>query len=403
MTSVDPEQLHEAAKELRGLIGNASSVAETAAAHDMSWDIWGLPGIFFAKSYGDSSDEFKQYLAQGADGLNNQASKLDGAANGWEEADLEISRAFDDLLSDGFETQGRWDRFGQTTGDSGAGSFFNTPSAGIISNAMNVVSSVDSVRSANSPTEAASDIASALAGVHAFASGAATFIMDPIKYLVGAGLDFLITLIQPLNDILGAVTGNPGKMQDEIDKWDRVRTGLEPISNGVIDSWDQHLTDWEGADGEAAFDSTCKFSEAIIGLGSITYDLQGILQAAQAMADAIRGVIYDIIGGWVSKNIAKWIIALALAAFTMGGSTATAMVFSKITAVVAFLQGLQRKMEAIKVFKAFADIVGKINKIMGPMGEYIIQWQINSVGAVATGLTHEGTPRNQLDEGLAYE
>lgn len=410
MTSVDPDNLRLSAQDLRAQIEQASTAAETSAAHDMSWDIWGLPGLLFANKYGELQDEFKDYLTQAADGIDTQANKLEAAANDWEEADEAISREFSDLLDDGSETMGRWDRFGQRTGSDGATSLVNIPNFGAPNKAFNLVSNFISTIQANNLSEGVSGASSVLGDIHSFAAGISNMITDPIKHLIACGMDFLVTFIQPLNDILGMVTGNPGKMDEEIQKWGDVRGQLEPLADGVINSWDNNLSDWEGDDGDNAYQATCDFSEAVISFSGITYDLQAMVEGAKALAEGLRGIIYDLLSEWIWKNIKQWIVATALAIVTKGVSVVKAKIYSAITALIDKLQAIEKKFQATE---KYANIVSVLNTIatktsefhtkFGKFGEYFVQAGIGTIGAAATDTAHSSENLEGIESDLSFD
>ena len=224
-------------------------------------------------------------------------------------------------------------------------------------------------------------------GVHGFASQVGTlFGGSPVADLLAGGFEFLFSFIKPLDDLLGMVTGNPTRMEVEIDSWDGVREGLGPIAEGVSAAWDSHLRSWQGGDAEKAREKVQNFGEAIGSLENSTIHLQTLVRFAKIIAEALQDKIFDILAKWVEKNILQWIIAFAKAKFSFGSSVIIQTAISKIQAAMAYLEGTEWFNSAMDHFNTFLEVVDKINNFVGEESETFIEIGLE-VGSMVSHVT----------------
>lgn len=166
-----------------------------------------------------------------------------------------------------------------------------------------------------------SDFAGASAGLAGQAVGA---VMDPLGWLIGNGLDFLLYAVQPLHDLLGMVTGNPTRFAEAVERWTEIRQALEALAqdvDAVPKKWDG---EWEDNAQQAAEQRVAELAYAIRGIGTNIVSVQNILQGAAALAQILEEVVKAILSELIKQLIILWIPALAAAGPTFGGSTAAA-------------------------------------------------------------------------------
>lgn len=179
------------------------------------------------------------------------------------------------------------------------------------------------------------DIEGLRSGVMDLATQVGSFAFDPISFLVSNGLNFLIDWIQPLEDALGYVTGNPEKLGTDADGWAAVATELGEIAEDLRSAVNSDLAEWLGDDGDAARQRLSEFASAIDG---VTNDVNGIgvvLGLSVALMEAAQAIILTIISAFVSWLIITWLAAFATAELTLGGSTVAAGAATGAESVVA--------------------------------------------------------------------
>ena len=150
------------------------------------------------------------------------------------------------------------------------------------------------------------------------------YLADPLNFLITAGLTFLIDVVQPLEDLLGWVTGNPERMEAEIAKWDRVGNALEPLAKELRAAAEQGLIGWEGRSAEAAKARLVEFSEGMASVGNDVKQLQMIMGIAKTVMEVAQAFVIGLIATFVEWLVFTWTAALAAAAPTFGASTAAA-------------------------------------------------------------------------------
>jgi hypothetical protein len=182
-----------------------------------------------------------------------------------------------------------------------------------------------------------------------------TYMADPLNFLIGAGLVFLIDVIQPLEDALGLVTGNPERMETEVSKWERIEKALKPLADEIRASANEGLISWEGKAAEAAKTRINLFADGVEAAGNEVKQIVSILNIAKTVMDIAQAFVISLMATFVEWLVWTWTPALAAAGPTFGASTAAAgaattaqagIVMSRLSAfltkVVMILRRLRR-------------------------------------------------------------
>jgi hypothetical protein len=147
---------------------------------------------------------------------------------------------------------------------------------------------------------------------------------DPLNWLISQGLGFLIDWIQPLQDAIGYVTGNPERMDADMAKWARVQKALVPLSQEVRDAANAGLVTWEGEAAGAAKTKLNDFADGVLGVANDVSLIQTIMGVAKMLMELAYNFVLGLIAEFVEWMIMVWIPALASAPVTFGASTAAA-------------------------------------------------------------------------------
>ncbi|OLT42417.1 hypothetical protein BJF85_23065 [Saccharomonospora sp. CUA-673] len=223
-----------------------------------------------------------------------------------------------------------------TDGDSGGG-FFGSPGdiAGNTPGVKTAMSGYDTVTNIwqGIPEDPdAADIMLHCADVATDAAGfvaecgmeAASAVLDPAGWLVGNGLDFLLSVITPLQDALNMVTGDSARLDDAADDFTAIAEGLVEYAGEFRTVADEALQDWNGEAASSAKNALADFSAGIEGVATSAGGVVEILRLSSMIMEVIEAVIKAIITEIVSWLIALWVPALAAAVPTAGASTAAA-------------------------------------------------------------------------------
>ena len=185
------------------------------------------------------------------------------------------------------------------------------------------------------------------------------FTMDPIGSLVAAGLDMLLELVQPLQNMLHYVSGDGPSLSKASDNFATIASGFVELGEDFHRTGQQGLQSWDGEPGEAAKNAVTDFSRGIKGIGSAAGAVSEVLQTWSIIMTVIEEVIKAIISELVSWLITIWLPALASSVISFGSSVAAAM-----TATVG---------KVASVFAKISRYLGKLGKLLDELGQFLVK------------------------------
>jgi hypothetical protein len=186
------------------------------------------------------------------------------------------------------------------------------------------------------------------------------FAMDPIGWLVSHGLDMLLELVQPLQDVLHQVSGNGPAIGAASDDFTTIAQGFVALADDFEQTGDSALKDWQDKAGEAARAALGDFSSGIRGVGSSAGSVAETLQMWSMVMVVIEEVIKAIISELVSWLITIWLPALAASVISFGGTVAAAM-----TASIA---------KAASVFAKVTKHLGVFGKLLDEFMQFLVKY-----------------------------
>lgn len=197
--------------------------------------------------------------------------------------------------------------------------------------------------------------------------------LDPLKWLVGTLVDFLVQTFQPLEDILGVVTGNEARMNVSANMWQEVAGAMPPIADYMNTVVDGELADWEGDAGSAARARVMELGLMIDAMGFLAYGMQGVLQMFAGIAQALRQFVQKLITDgvcWIIKTIAPQ-VAASIATLGAYAPVAIAMTVAKIAGLV--LDAIQMIQAAVQVFQGLGDLLTLIQDVFAIFKPFIAE------------------------------
>lgn len=214
--------------------------------------------------------------------------------------------------------------------------------------------------------------------------GAATFIQsckdaatglatDPLGWLIGQGLNFLITVVQPLQDLIHWVSGDGPALLNAASNFSKIGQGLEQYATKFVKTADEQLKSWQGGAKDAAKARLDKFATGIAGTSGQAGDIAQLLQVSSMVMTVIEEFIKALLTEFVEWLVLIWIPALAAAAPTFGGSIATAWTgtFAKGTATTAKATKQVSKLQ--KVLNMLKQLLDKLKVLMGKTKDFFRQ------------------------------
>lgn len=214
------------------------------------------------------------------------------------------------------------------------------------------------------------------ADVESFLSSATSFALDPMSFLIGTGVEFVINFVAPVRDAIQLVTGDSEALAAGAEAFNEIKGELDALATTLTETLDGELAGWDGEAADALRTKMAEFIEGVQSTGGQANNISQLLQMSGTMMEAAEGVIKGILADFLTWAITTWITAMASAGPTFGGSIAaatgvttaqagitcarTAQQIQRITSVI------DKIMKAITAIKAVLDtirIVESVQKI----------------------------------------
>ncbi|GAA1244021.1 hypothetical protein GCM10009676_32160 [Prauserella halophila] len=197
--------------------------------------------------------------------------------------------------------------------------------------------------------------------------------MDPIGWLVGQGLDFLISVCQPIQDAIHVVSGDGPALQQAADNFKAIGEGIEKLSGKFSEELKSSLQNWGGEASEAAGTKLADFSKGIDGVAGQAGDLVSMLQMSSMVMTVIEEFIKAILTELITWLIMIWIPALAAAVPTAGASTAAAGTATGVRAASTGSRVSRMVQKLQDVLTKIMDFVRRMRTRMGNLNQGVRQ------------------------------
>jgi hypothetical protein len=195
-------------------------------------------------------------------------------------------------------------------------------------------------------------------GYTQFAASAGKVVgIDPVKWLAGTIVSFLIETFQPLEDLLGLVTGNETRMQESGQMWQEVGNSMPPIADYMNTTVEGELASWQGDDGEVARTRVMELGLMVDAMGYLALGMQQVLNMMAGVARFLREKVESLI----AKGVA-WIIKTIVPQVAASAATFGAMLPLCIAMTVAQIAGLV--MDAIQAINAAVQFVQNMGQTL---------------------------------------
>lgn len=166
-----------------------------------------------------------------------------------------------------------------------------------------------------------SEGAAVLGALGTSAYGIAT---DPIGWLVGQGLNFLISVVQPLEDAIHLVSGDGPALQQAAENFNNIAKGVADMRAKFDEDLKNAVQTWGGQTSEVAATKLGEFANGIDGVAGQAGELARMLQTSSMIMTIVEDFIKAILTELITWLIMIWIPALAAAVPSFGASTAAA-------------------------------------------------------------------------------
>jgi len=179
---------------------------------------------------------------------------------------------------------------------------------------------------------------------------------DPLGWLVGQGLDFLLSVVQPIQDAIHLVSGDGPALSTAAENFSNIGEGMSSMATDFVRVADEALAQWGGEASKAAKQRLAEFANGINGVAAKAGDIAQLLQISSMLMEFIEELIKAILTELITWLIIIWIPALAAAAPTFGASTAAAGTAT-----------------GVRVGTTAAKTTGKVNKLREIL-QKVLEW-----------------------------
>ncbi|MER7077714.1 Proteins of 100 residues with WXG [Saccharopolyspora kobensis] len=215
--------------------------------------------------------------------------------------------------------------------------------------------------------------------VASFLGSATSFALDPMSFLIGTGVEFVIDFVAPVRDAIQLVTGDSEALAAGAEAFSGIKGELDALATALTETLDGELAGWDGEAADALRTKMADFIEGVQATGGQANNISQLLQMSGTMMEAAEGVIKGILADFLTWAITTWITATASAGPTLGGSIAAATAVTTAQAGITCARAAQQIqritriigqiMNAITAIKAILDtirIIESVNQITDP-------------------------------------
>lgn len=199
--------------------------------------------------------------------------------------------------------------------------------------------------------------------------------IDPVAWLAGTIVSFLIETFQPLEDLLGLVTGNETRMQESGRMWQEVGNSMPPIADYMNTTVEGELSSWLGDDGDVARTRVMELGLMMDAMGFLALGMQQVLNMMAGVARALREQVEKLIAkgvAWIIKTIVPQ-VAAATATFGAMLPLCIAMTVAQIAGLVLdAIQAINAAVQFVQNLGQTLDLVWDIFNVFLPFLEKMI-------------------------------
>ncbi|QSB04118.1 WXG100 family type VII secretion target [Natronoglycomyces albus] len=187
-------------------------------------------------------------------------------------------------------------------------------------------------------TAAAADAATSGWALYSEVKSLGGWLTDPIGNLAGLGVDMLLAFVQPIQDLIHLVTGDPGSMADAARVWDDVGASLQEAGSYVVEAGESNLGDTYSLDVLVARGALGVAGTCLSGLTVLGFGVKMLLTIAQCIATLAYEIIKMLLSQLVKHLIISGLVALATAKITLGGSLGKFLAWAKVQSANTYIK-----------------------------------------------------------------
>lgn len=274
-----------------------------------------------------------------------------------------------------------------------------TPGVKQVMNSWSVITAAiesDEVNAGNAAAAVLADITNlGLEATGAFA--------NPLGLLVGAGLDMVLALVEPLKKMITWLSGDPDEMTNLQGRWRQFGEVLANLSEEVNTAWETALATSQSPTADAARDKVSGMAAAINGCAAEINQIESHLGMAQMLSKTIYEVVKAILSALVEQLIIYGLTALALAYPTAGQSITSFLMWATRQSALDVATGALKVTLAQATGRRLAHIGTEVlNSTFRQSSTDMLKWAGGMGTAVIGGIQQTGAPGRAEPDGPTY-
>lgn len=210
----------------------------------------------------------------------------------------------------------------------------------------------------------AGDVEAAKADMDSLMSDGFSFAMDPISFLAGTGVEFVLNFVTPVQDAIELLTGDSEALTQGGEAFQQVSQELEQLAEKLTQTLDGDLSDWEGQAADAMRTKMGEFIDGVQNTAGQAHNLSELLQMSSTMMEAAEGIIKGILADFLTWAIVTWLTATATAPVSLGGSTAVASAATAVEAGITCSRAAQHVQRVAKVIETIQLAITAIKAVL---------------------------------------
>ncbi|QIZ34841.1 WXG100 family type VII secretion target [Saccharopolyspora sp. ASAGF58] len=214
------------------------------------------------------------------------------------------------------------------------------------------------------------DVEALKGDIESYLSSATSFALDPMGFLIGTGVEFVINFVAPVRDAIQLVTGDSEALAKGAEAFAGVQGEIDKLAENLTNKLDGELTGWDGEAADALRKKMAKFIDGVKATGGQANNLSQLLQMSGTMMEAAEGVIKGILADFLTWAITTWITATASAGPTFGGSIAAATAVTTAEAGITCARAAQQIQKITKIIGHIMDVITAIKAILDAIRIY---------------------------------
>lgn len=346
---VDPRALRTYADDLGRYAGQAKQFSDQVAQADVGDASWGIVGLFTKEKYDETIGNLQEFLRSAEGYAIGLDERMRAAGDTYDELDGAARASLDELSKLLGRTPASTAPAGASNGSGGTGDFADFGADGYAQQKEQA--------NGGSKQDVSAFVADGASFVYDCYSEMQSMAANPLQWLVSMGLGFLLEVVQPLQDLLELVSGDPQALEQASGRFLEIEQGLLDMRQVFTEATRDRLAQWTGVSAQAAKKRLTDFAVGTGGAAERAGSLAELLAVSAIVMEVIYDLLKSIISELVTFLIELWLPALAAAITSFGASVAAATA----TTVV---QTTKTVATTTKKVKTLSDLLQKLVQVL---------------------------------------